>query len=216
MNWIIYTLLLIMAIVIWACGDSKVQQSPEIQTDERDSLPGRAAPEMETIYLEPTEHIEFDFTLRKQNPYKEMYEVEAVLINHNDFPIYYKTRTCYELQGDLVFDKSKFSLGYVSNCRTSFSVITELAAKAKFVYTTKINNFSHAKTILLGLNFCPVSKPNKMIGDRHEAINYDLVTREKIRAQQFIDYEQKWAFKNRSDRQVNAVIWAKEKSIPLS
>jgi hypothetical protein len=104
-------------------------------------------------------------------------------------------------------------LGYSTTCRSSFAVINELAPHAKYVYATQISNYAGAETIHLGLNFYPVSKPTKFKGERVVADNYDLATNAVIRTEKFIDYEQKWEFKNGSDRQTPTVLWAKEKSI---
>ena len=213
MNWMIYLILGTMVLVVVACCDTPADQVGEHQPVMADSLSSQIHTEMETIYFQQTENIEFDFTLRKLNPYKEIYEVEAIIINHNDHPVYFKTRTCYELQGDFVFDKAKFSLCYSTTCRSSFAVINELAPNAKLVYVASITNFTKARSLQLGLNFYAVSKPAKATGETQPGINYDLVTKEVIRTEKFIDYEQKWEFRNDSDRQTPTVIWAKEKSI---
>lgn len=165
--------------------------------------------EVENIDYQKAKNIAFDFTVKKVNPYKDILEIEAMIINHNNYPVYFKTRTCYKLQSDFIFDKSAFSLGYITTCRASFSVINELAPYSKYVYQTQINNYTHSNTIKLGLAFYAVNKPKKELGSIFEGYNFDLSTNEKIKTKNYRDYEQKWRFKN----ETQTVIWAEEKSI---
>lgn len=205
MNPFIYTLL--MVILLISCTET--QETAQIGEPARIDSTDNNMTKTETIDYQKAENIAFDFTVKKVNPYKDILEIEAVIINHNSYPVYFKTRTCYELQSDLIFDKSVFSLGYVSTCRAYFSVINELAAHSKFVYKTSLNNYTHASTIKLGLAFYAVNKPKKELGDIFEGYNFDLATNEKIKTKNYRDYEQKWEFKN----ETQTVIWAEEKPI---
>lgn len=85
----------------------------------------------------------------------------------------------------MVFDKTKFSLGYVTTCRSSFSVVNELAPHSKCVYKTQINNYTHSSTIKLGLEFYAVNKPKKELGSIFEGYNFGLATNEKIKTKNY-------------------------------